>query len=334
MPDVRVVELDPAGPALPTWHAVTVASEVERLGERAVPWSLADVRARATGEHDRSHLLAALDGATVVGAAEVEVSLVDNLQLAHLGLCVHPDHRRRGYGAALLLAAETAARAEGRTVVETETTRAATREDLGAPFARAHGYGEIQTELHNDLDLGPGVDLDVLLGPAATHPGYRLETWWDEVPDHWLGQQGVLHTRMSTDVPLGGSTMGEEVWDDARVVAAMVRAGAGGRRVVQVSAVHEATGTLAGFTRLRVDPTDPRYAEQEDTLVIREHRGHGLGRAMKASAMRAMLAEVPDVGRVVTWNAAENEPMLRVNRALGFRTVGVCTLWSKTLTSG
>jgi RimJ/RimL family protein N-acetyltransferase len=45
-----------------------------------------------------------------------------------------------------------------------------------------------------------------------------------------------------------------------------------------------------------------------------------------------LLAELPNVQRVHTWNANENEPMLRVNRALGFRPIGQLTEWQKTLT--
>jgi len=34
---------------------------------------------------------------------------------------------------------------------------------------------------------------------------------------------------------------------------------------------------------------------------------------------------------MVTWNMDLNAPMLRVNRAMGFRSVGVMTQWQKVL---
>ena len=42
-------------------------------------------------------------------------------------------------------------------------------------------------------------------------------------------------------------------------------------------------------------------------------------------------AGLPGVRRVVTWNAESNEPMLRVNRALGFEPVGRMVEWQKSL---
>jgi hypothetical protein len=40
---------------------------------------------------------------------------------------------------------------------------------------------------------------------------------------------------------------------------------------------------------------------------------------------------LPHARSIHTWNAGENEPMLRVNRALGFVPVGWLTEWQKTL---
>ena len=335
---MRTVEVTPDEPAvLDAWYAVTVAAERAEMGERAVPWELADVVARHRDAASyRSHLLAAVtpDGVTV-GAAELLLPLRDNPHLARLAVAVHPDHRRRGAGSLLVAAAETLAAGDGRSTVEAESTRSPDREDVAAPFAARLGYRRVQTELHSDLDLPPGLDLDALLAPveseAGAPAGYRLETWWDEVPERWLEGQAVLQSRMSTDAPLGGSATLPEVWDAERVRESLLLAAAGGRRVVEVVAVHEASATLAGYTRLRVDPADPAGAEQEDTLVLREHRGHRLGMALKAAALRALLSEVPDVRRVSTWNAQENAPMLRVNRAMGFATVGLCTLWQRRL---
>jgi hypothetical protein len=68
---------------------------------------------------------------------------------------------------------------------------------------------------------------------------------------------------------------------------------------------------------------------QWDTLVMAEHRGHRLGLLIKAANLRALRRELPDVSWLCTWNAESNEPMLRVNRALGFHPVGRTTEWLK-----
>ena len=72
-------------------------------------------------------------------------------------------------------------------------------------------------------------------------------------------------------------------------------------------------------------------AYQWDTLVLADHRGHRLGQLVKAANLRALRAGLPQVRRVVTWNAESNAPMLRVNRALGFEPVGRMVEWQKSL---
>jgi hypothetical protein len=64
-------------------------------------------------------------------------------------------------------------------------------------------------------------------------------------------------------------------------------------------------------------------------LVTSEHRGRRLGQLVKATNLRALHAGLPEVTWICTWNAESNEPMLRVNRALGFRPVGRTTEWLK-----
>jgi RimJ/RimL family protein N-acetyltransferase len=54
---------------------------------------------------------------------------------------------------------------------------------------------------------------------------------------------------------------------------------------------------------------------------VAAHRGHGLGVAMKAAMMRWLLADCPELERVITTTAAANTYMINVNLALGYRTV-------------
>ena len=52
------------------------------------------------------------------------------------------------------------------------------------------------------------------------------------------------------------------------------------------------------------------------------HRGHRLGMLVKILNIRRLLTEYPNVERIVTFNAAENDHMLAINVALGFRPAG------------
>jgi len=63
----------------------------------------------------------------------------------------------------------------------------------------------------------------------------------------------------------------------------------------------------------------PTRADQYDTVVVPEHRGYGLGRAIKARMLFELRTAEPCITEVQTWNAFENEPMLKVNSELGFQ---------------
>ena len=75
----------------------------------------------------------------------------------------------------------------------------------------------------------------------------------------------------------------------------------------------------------------PESAWQHDTLVVREHRGHGLGFATKVANLWALQERHPAVRSINTWNAAENEHMIAVNDAMGFEVVAHSVYWRKQL---
>jgi GNAT superfamily N-acetyltransferase len=97
---------------------------------------------------------------------------------------------------------------------------------------------------------------------------------------------------------------------------------------------HDESGRLAGFTEIAVPLGAPESVWQHDTLVMREHRGHGLGYALKVANLRALAGECPAARRVNTWNAAENAHMIAVNEEIGFEVAAISTSWLKSLGAG
>ncbi len=65
---------------------------------------------------------------------------------------------------------------------------------------------------------------------------------------------------------------------------------------------------------------------------MREHRGHGLGLAMKVANLRAVTERHPGVRSISTWNAAENAPMIAVNDEMGFGVVAHAAYWLREIT--
>jgi hypothetical protein len=71
-----------------------------------------------------------------------------------------------------------------------------------------------------------------------------------------------------------------------------------------------------------VDTERPQIGAQEDTTVVRDHRGHRLGLLLKADLCRWLLAVEPQLRTLDTWNAESNDHMVGVNERLGYRAVG------------
>ncbi len=343
-PSIVTLDLsDPADEALfRRGHEVDVAAERLLLGDRSAPWTadeeLASDRNESSSRSVRGIALVGDD--TAVGTWYVGLSLRDNLDVASFDLIVHPDHRRRGVGSHLLDQVEQVARDHGRRILQTWQGHPvdAGTDDPTEAFAGRNGFVSALPSLRSDLDLEPDPDgvvkalapLDAELAGRAS-PGYRLVTWWDACPEEWLDDRAHLMQRMSTDAPAGDMAIEEEDWDGARVREHEAVARAQGRHVVETAAVHLPTGRLVAFTMLAVRDRSPEHAFQWDTLVLREHRGRRLGMAVKAANLRALTAGYPAVRRVTTYNAESNTPMLRVNRAMGFRPVLRTTCWQRTL---
>lgn len=334
---VTVTTLDPTPAAASLarrWNDVFVASTVATMGDDHDAWSLASRRAREESTSWDHRYLAALeegdDGlgepAAVLGAAEIVLPRRDNLTLALVDLAVHPDRRRRGTGTLVLDHLVRLAQEAGRTTLVAETAYPTDGSDPGEAFLRAHGFEVGQTMHRNDLDVRAHLPGE----PAPTH-GYVIETSTDDTLDEWLDDRAHLSRRMSTDAPVGDLDLAEEEWDADRVREQRDATRRSGRRAVESVARHLDTGRLVGFTQLQVPSAEPALAYQQDTLVLREHRGHGLGRALKSANLRAAREAFPGLVTVRTWNAQENGPMIAVNEALGYRTTAIQREWQRRL---
>jgi hypothetical protein len=136
---------------------------------------------------------------------------------------------------------------------------------------------------------------------------------------------------MSTDVPLAALDLEEDPWDAARIRDDERTYADSGRGYVVCAAEHVPTGRLVAYTEITYPLAAPEIAYQDDTLVLREHRGHRLGMLVKTANLRELDRLRPATRRIHTWNAEENAHMLAINVALGFRPSGVLALWQRRL---
>lgn len=286
------------------------------------------------GAFERRPLVARLSGA-VAGVVGLEITRHENFHLARVDLRVLPELRRRGVGTALVEASERIAAAAGRTEMagEDETPLRADYESSAEAFARRLGFTAVQRMVRRriDLPLTDGHAEALRRDARATPPGYTLVTFGNHWPDEHLDDRCELGRRMSTDIPMGEQELDEQVWDAARVRALEASLTAQNRDKVTTVARHDASGRLVGFTEVAIPLGAPESAWQHDTLVMREHRGHGLGFAMKLANLFAVHQQHPKVRRINTWNAEENGPMIAVNQDLGFQVEAHSTDWHRPI---
>jgi GNAT superfamily N-acetyltransferase len=291
--------------------------------------------------------VARVDGRQV-GRAVLQWSIADGTTSSWVIAEVLEEFRRQGIGTALFDRVEGLAIGSGRPVLQAEATHPPAAggdrvqsptgygdlpaEDPGVRFLTRRGYRLEQIERISFLDLPVPTWLlnqhhDQLL--EAVRGQYSLVTWTGGTPAEWIPDVIVLRTRMSTDAPFAGLDIHEEPWSEARIATHDAAMATGGRTVLTVAARHEPTGRLAGFSELSVRSDRTRPAQQLDTLVLAEHRGHRLGMLLKVANLRALQASGSAPSLVSTFNAEENRHMLNVNEAIGFRPVGHAGCWRK-----
>lgn len=260
-------------------------------------------------------------GGEIVGHLALELPWRDNTDTAHLRGTVHPAQRRHGVGRALLDAALSTVREVGRLKVYA----GAYEGSGGVPALPALGFSSaglgINAVRRIDVHRAPSGLWDRLYDDALGHAGdYELLHLVGPTPDELLEGMVTLHEAIN-DAPSDDPDFEDDAWDLDRV-SSYDQAMAGRRQTVhRVLARHRESGDWAGLSMLCVDEFLPTIAFQEDTSVVREHRGHRLGLLMKTDMLRWITEERPDVNAVDTWNATTNHHMIAVNERLGATVV-------------
>ncbi|MEU8182403.1 GNAT family N-acetyltransferase [Micromonospora sp. NPDC049047] len=209
-------------------------------------------------------------------------------------LHVHPEHRRRGIGTALLTAATDHLRPLG-----IRRVRGTALPD-GLPFARRHGYEPSRELRYSALDLNLVPTL-----PDAP-PGVRLLPIADLDP-HLLYTADIASAADEPgDVPVDAISYESwryDVWDNVGLDKT-------------ASTVVEIDGEIVAFSLVKRDG-DRMWSDFTGTIAA--YRGRGLARLAKTAALHRAAAN--GVRVAYTSNDEANAPMLAINARLGYRPV-------------
>jgi GNAT superfamily N-acetyltransferase len=286
-------------------RAATVddASEVAALNQALFPYLAKtdeqfrhDLR-RATGEPARALLTAWSDGRLVGYAATVPASWRSVPGAFYQTLFVDKGFRGRGIGSALMERVDAHLAAYDASEVE------AGPNDDGLSFALSRGY-RVDSEMRY-----AGADLRELPPEPERPPGIEV------VPLFELDAGAVFsaYQESGRDIPATPVDATYEwfqqiVWESPSVAREFSYAAVDGGRVVCCTISCKAAAAL--WTDM--------------TGTVRSHRGRGLARVVKWAALRA--ATDAGLTAAYTANSEANQPMLAVNRWLGYQPVARHTI--------
>ena len=318
---VKIEMLDPAvidDATLAAWHDLDVVLSREEEPDdepRSAAQLLLEAQTPAP-EETVTRWLAWDDGRTrAVAYAEAEIKETqDNRHLGYGWVGVRPEVRGQGIGTQLFRLVADVVQAGGRTKIHTWCIEGSPSQGFLDKMGGAYVYLARKSRcLVADIDralMQAWVDED--------RPGYSLVAFDAPTPDeHLQAYADILHV-MNT-APLQDMDYEDEVFTPELLRGwEAQRAARQGSKWVVV-ARHDESGVFVGLSELMIDGFRDGAVEQGNTGVDPAHRGHGLGRLLKAANALRLLDEKPGAVFIDTFNQDENAPMLAINTEMGFR---------------
>lgn len=302
----------------------------------------------APTEYEKRIMWVIVDDGAVIGRASIDLPSEEGSKVAFWLIELLRESWGRGIGSAAYELIERTARENGRSVLQAwaehpagdgptlapPTGFGSIPEDHAARFFLRHGYSLEQVERNSAFDLTAPFDtVERLLDEArAASSDYRVVQWFAPTPAEFVDGYAWMKSRMVTDAPSADLEFDEEKWDAARIAEHDARYTSSGRTLQVTAAQHVATGELCAFNELVIGKDRTEASHQEDTLVLKGHRGHKLGTLVKCAGLVSWREIAPRSRRVITYNAEENRPMLDINEAIGFVPIAYEGAWKKVLT--
>ncbi|MGC1210255.1 MAG: GNAT family N-acetyltransferase [Micromonospora sp.] len=285
-------------PQDPPWRESSLREYLSEVmpGERRISW-VAQAEPAADGTPGQ-----------ILG--QVQVLLLGGIGV--LEVLVHPTVRRTGLGRTLVKLAARRIRDEGFRSIGVEVVG----DTPAVAFYESLGFIREYVETRSVLDLST-VDWPALAEMATgIGAGYHLEFCPGGPPDDLI----EAYARAKAEVrDVDDGELRPSSYDPQRLRDSLDTLHRRGMKPYIVLTLHEQTGEVAGLTEVVVPAQHPTRADQYDTIVVQDHRGYGIDRAIKARMLLELRSAEPALTEVQTWNAQANEAMLKVNAELGYR---------------
>ncbi len=233
--------------------------------------------------------------------------------MAVIELFVAPPYRRSGLGLRLLTTMAEHAFTHGYVSLGVEVVGGTAAER----FYEAAGFAHVYTEERSILDFAT-VDWNRISDLAeGVVTGYSVEFHASELPETLLPAYAQAKQVRQSE-PAGDLELRPSSFDVDRLRASLRCLRERGLRPYVVLALHDRSQSVAGLTELVVPAQHPTRCDQYDTIILPEHDGYGLARALKARMLVELRSAEPQLRQVQTWHAPQREQLQQINKELGF----------------
>lgn len=241
----------------------------------------------------------------------------DNLDSAWVGIYVAENQRRKGYGTEILkqliktqpdiikrISTTTIEKTEGESFLKRFNKEPVYTEKLYHADLTDFNIANVEQEAKNQRELVKLKGFEIIYvdnAEFASHVNY---------PEYI-----EMSERIDNDMPRENLSDEDIVFSEERYNESYAKGKKYGDRYMTFIAIHSESGKLSGLTTTKINRYQPWIAHQQDTGVLAEFRGNGLGLALKYQMLEKLLKET-DSKYWTTGSNHKNIHMIRINRQL------------------
>ena len=247
-------------------------------------------------------------------------TMYENLDKSWFRLYVAPKERRKGIGSRILKEMVKALPNEIKKV-GADALKDSPGEYFLKKFKEKHSYEEVIIIVDLDETVLKDVEQEAKKQrEQVLSKGYLIVRVDDgDYKSHFDEEEFVkIVEQVWNDMPRENLTEEDMNITVERYQAMQERNKKAGQEYISFVAVHEETKKPVGYSTFAINKYQPSIAWQDDTGIIPEHRGNGLGLAIKYQSLLTLLKET----KARYWrtsSAQSNKYMHRINEILGHK---------------
>jgi mycothiol synthase len=324
--ELRPVKVDPTTADRDYWtryHELRRIQHAEMHPDDPVePDEVVETRMKKPNPFDLRHYFeVSRDGVMVStfgseNAAPANPEYATNKHLMWGDVYVRPEERRKGIAKSWLPVIVELMKEQGCSVLGLSADRPAAH-----AFLSWLGAGPKLEQIESRLRLSE-VDWKSMEGwvedGQRRSPRTKLEIYDGPLPEALWPDFASQRTVLLNTMPFDDLDIGRIIVTPERIRDWQERAAAMG--IVEHEVLtREPDGSISGMTDVSWAPYRRTHIEQQFTGVRPDARGRGLGKWIKAAMALHVRELYPDAEWISTGNAGSNAPMLKINRAMGFK---------------